>query len=102
MSQNKTKLLLLSIFTIVFLTVIKAQDKKTQPPAAPSTTAAATTPKTGPKPYTEVITDKAKSFTGLFTAHKVEDKWYFEIPDSVLGREVLAITRVSKTTTGAG
>jgi Domain of unknown function (DUF5117)/Domain of unknown function (DUF5118) len=34
--------------------------------------------------------------------HKVEDKWYFDIPDSLFGREILAITRVSKTATGAG
>jgi Met-zincin/Domain of unknown function (DUF5117)/Domain of unknown function (DUF5118) len=58
--------------------------------------------KPGPKPYKEVITDKAKTQKGLFTVHKVEDKYFLEIPDSILGREFLAITRVAKTTTGAG
>ena len=55
----------------------------------------------GPKPYKEVITDKAISKQGLFTVHKVEDKFYFEIPDSILGREILANTRYSKTPAGA-
>jgi len=57
-------------------------------------------PKQAPKPYKEVITDKAVSRTGLFTVHRVDDKWYFEIPDSILGREILTVTRYSKTAAG--
>lgn len=56
--------------------------------------------RTAPKPYKEVITDKAITKKGLFTVHKVEDKYYFEIPDSILNREVLAVTRLSKTAGG--
>ncbi len=59
-------------------------------------------PKQGPKPYKEVITDKAITRHGLFTVHKVEDKYYFEIPDSLLLREFMAITRFSKTAAGGG
>ena len=59
-------------------------------------------PKQGPKPYKEVITDKAVTHTGLFTVHQVEDKWYFEIADSMLEREFMAITRFSKTAAGGG
>jgi hypothetical protein len=58
--------------------------------------------KTGPKPYKDVITAKTVSKSGLFTVHNVDDKWYFEIPDSLLGREFMAITRYSKTPGGAG
>src|SRR5689334_23344804 len=54
-----------------------------------------------PKPYKEVITDKAVSKTGLFTVHKVDDKWYFEIPDSILNRDILVVTRYGKTPAGA-
>ncbi|HEY4111720.1 zinc-dependent metalloprotease [Puia sp.] len=53
-----------------------------------------------PKPYKEVITDKAISHPGLFTVHRVEDKWYFEIPDSILGRDILVSTRYGKTASG--
>src|SRR5262249_9665606 len=59
-------------------------------------------PKQGPKPYKEVITDKAVTHSGLFTVHQVEDKWYFEIADSMIGREFMAITRFSKTAAGGG
>ncbi|MDO6430591.1 zinc-dependent metalloprotease [Flavitalea sp. BT771] len=57
-------------------------------------------PKQGPKAYKDVITDKAVTTTGLFTVHKVEEKWYFEIPDSLLKKQVMAITRFSKTAGG--
>src|SRR4051812_21847697 len=49
--------------------------------------------KEGPKPYKEVITDKALTQHGLFTVHKVEDKYYFEIADSLMNKEIMAITR---------
>jgi hypothetical protein len=65
-------------------------------------TGMAAAPKPGPKPFKEVITEKAVSKKGLFTVHKVEDKYYFEIPDSLIGREIMAITRFSKVPGGAG
>ena len=55
----------------------------------------------GPKPYAEVITSKAKTDRGLFTTHRVEDKYYFEIPDSLLNREILVVNRISKAPAGA-
>ena len=33
--------------------------------------------------------------------HKVEDKWYFEIPDSLFNREILAVTRFDKAPAGS-
>ena len=57
--------------------------------------------KTGPKPYGEVITKKAVSQKGVFTVHFQDDKYLFEIPDSLLGRELLAVTRFTKVAGGA-
>jgi hypothetical protein len=53
-------------------------------------------PANGPKPYKEVITSKAKTDAGLFKVHKVDDRYYFEIADSLLGRDVLVVNRISK------
>jgi hypothetical protein len=53
-----------------------------------------------PKPYKEVITDKAKTDEGLFKVHMVDDKWYFELPDSLLNRDILVVTRISKSASG--
>ena len=55
-----------------------------------------------PRPYREVITDKAISKKGMFTVHKVDDKFYFEIPNAMLGKEILAVTRYIKVPTNSG
>ncbi|MDV7699070.1 zinc-dependent metalloprotease [Chryseobacterium soli] len=52
------------------------------------------------KPYKEVITDKAVSDQGVFTVHKIDDKYYFEIPDSMLKKEFLLVTRLTKAAAG--
>src|SRR5262245_21029962 len=50
----------------------------------------------GLKPYREVITEKAKTDEGMFRVHKVEDKWYFEIPDTLLGLDIMVVNRIAK------
>ncbi len=47
------------------------------------------------KAYKDVITKDAISDEGLFKVHKVKDSHYFEIPDSLLDREMLIVSRVS-------
>jgi ribosomal protein S18 acetylase RimI-like enzyme len=53
-------------------------------------------PPSGPRPYAEVITVKAKTVNGLFKIHKQEDRYFFEIPDSLLGRDLLVVNRIAK------
>jgi hypothetical protein len=80
--------------------VVTAQDRR--PATTPSTTPPVTPPvaaspfKAGPRPYKDVITEKAITKKGLFHVHKVEDKWFFEIGDTVLGRDILIVNRISK------
>src|ERR1700750_2378697 len=52
------------------------------------------------KSYKEVITDKAVSDQGVFTVHKLDDKYYFEIPDRMLKKEFLLVTRLTKAAAG--
>ena len=54
------------------------------------------------KPYDKVITKDAKTDEGLFRVHTVDDKRYYEIPDSLFNREMLMVSRISKTATGIG
>ncbi|MBA4849826.1 zinc-dependent metalloprotease [Emticicia sp. BO119] len=74
--------------------------KTTPPPTTPAKPAE--TPKTGPKPYKDVITDKAKTSKGLITVHKIDEKYFFEIADSLIGRDIMTVTRYSKTAAGGG
>ena len=46
------------------------------------------------KTYSDIINDKAKTDIGLFDVHKVEDKFYYEINDTLLGRDMLMVTRI--------
>ncbi|MCL6267833.1 zinc-dependent metalloprotease [Flagellimonas myxillae] len=54
------------------------------------------------QPYDKVITKEAKTDDGLFQVHQVDDKHYYEIPDSLLNREMLMVSRISKTASGIG
>ena len=107
--MNLTKIAaLLAALIVTTISPALAQRRRSQPTPADTSKPRAPfpggfgMPKQGPKPYKEVITDKAITQTGLFTVHKVDDKWYFEIPDSLLSQEFMAITRFSKTAAGGG
>ncbi|MDR3715761.1 MAG: zinc-dependent metalloprotease [Puia sp.] len=100
------RLLPLIIFSFTVSRLYPQDKKPANPPASANGSSPVVIPsllsKSGFRPFKEVATDKSLRFTGLFTVHKVDEKWYFEIPDSLFGREILAITRVAKTATGAG
>ncbi|WP_198008511.1 zinc-dependent metalloprotease [Flavobacterium sp. ACAM 123] len=55
-----------------------------------------------PKPYKKVIDSTAVTQRGLIDVHKMDNKYLFEIPDSILGSEMMTITRYSKTPAGGG
>lgn len=76
------------------------KNKKNQPPAA----AEAKKPdaKKEPKPYKKVIDSTAVTQKGLIDVHKVADKYLFEISESLIGKEIMTITRYSKTPAGGG
>jgi hypothetical protein len=100
----------LKLFSLLMATAIvatpftsEAQSKKKKKSKTP-TTQASTPPakKDGPQPYAQVITSKAITDDGLFKVHKIDNKYFYEIPDSLLNREMLMVTRIAKTATGIG
>jgi len=56
--------------------------------------------KEGIKKFSEIITAKTKADSGLFNTYKVDGKYYYEIPDSLINREMLVVTRYVKTPGG--
>ncbi|WP_457617592.1 zinc-dependent metalloprotease [Lutibacter sp.] len=50
------------------------------------------------QPYNKVITKEAKTDDGLFKVHTIDDKYLYEIPDSLFERELLMVTRIAKNT----
>ncbi|MDD4638660.1 MAG: zinc-dependent metalloprotease [Bacteroidales bacterium] len=48
------------------------------------------------------LCSKAKLNEGMFNIYNLEGKYYFEIPDSLFGRDMLLVTRTSKTAMDMG
>ncbi|MGH7128383.1 MAG: DUF5118 domain-containing protein, partial [Planctomycetaceae bacterium] len=72
-------------------------------PAAPQgedTTRRAAAP--APRPFREVVPAAATADSGLFTVYRTNDKLFFEIPDSLLGRELLLISRIARVPSNLG
>ncbi|MGE0439087.1 MAG: zinc-dependent metalloprotease [Gemmatimonadales bacterium] len=57
---------------------------------------------TGPRPYTQVVTRGAKSDSGVFLVHEVDDRYLFEVPVSLLGRDMLLVSRIAGVAPGMG
>lgn len=54
------------------------------------------------KPFSDVIEDSFEKDEGLFTVYENDGSYYYEIPDSLLGREMLMVSRIAKTAQGIG
>jgi hypothetical protein len=54
------------------------------------------------KEYCKVITKDAISDDGLFMVHKVDKKYYFEIPNKLLDKDMLLVSRLSKLPSNLG
>jgi hypothetical protein len=66
----------------------------------PSSVPTANTELTSLRKYNNLIKPNAITRRGLFTVHKIEDNYYFEIPDSLLGRDLLVVSRISQGAAG--
>jgi hypothetical protein len=54
----------------------------------------------GPKAFSEVIKDDFEKDEGLFNVYKDNSTYYYEIPDEMLDREMLMVSRIAKTADG--
>ncbi|EJL64462.1 zinc-dependent metalloprotease [Flavobacterium sp. CF136] len=76
----------------------KEKSKKGETEAAPPEKK----PESTIKEYSKVITKDAVSDDGLFTVHKVDKKYYFEIPNKYLNKDMLLVSRLSKLPSNLG
>lgn len=54
------------------------------------------------KAYGDVITDEAKTDSGLFVIHRIDEKLFYEIPQELLEKEMLLVTRTAATANNIG
>lgn len=94
------KLLAFSLlFVFIGTTTIDAQRRKSKKDSKKETT---TTPKKKIPVYKTIVNSKSKTDDGLFKVHQSKGKFYYEIPKSMLGKEMLMVTRLREIPAGLG
>lgn len=74
--------------------------KDTIPRETPSSVPAGNEQLTAPRNYYNLMRNRQVHRKGLFSVHKVADNYYFEIPDSILGRDLLVVARIAQGAAG--
>jgi len=105
-----TLLVAVSAISLAIPNLASAQNPPVVPPAAPAAgqpptgeaAGAANAARRGPRPYAQVITPRAVTDRGGITVHRVDDRYFFELPDSLLARDFLMVTRVAGVPAGSG
>lgn len=90
---------------VIAASALSAQQPTGAPPAQPAAQGGGAQPaaaRRAPRPYAQVITDKAVTDVGMLTVHKVEERWFLEVPDSLVGRDQLLVTRLAGVPAGVG
>lgn len=91
------------ILCIAFPTSVEAQRRKKKKKNAKETVAPKPKPKKKKSPkYSDFVNKTTKTDKGLFDVHENKDKFYYEIPDSLLGKELLLVTRLKDIPAGLG
>src|SRR6185503_10748036 len=94
-------MLRISLALLLAASTIVAQEPA---PSAPAPTPGQTPPQGGgagaaaarrPRPYGQVITDRARTERGGITVHRVDERWFLELPDSLVARDFLLVSRIS-------
>ena len=95
-----------SALVLAAMPVLRAQEPvpAANPPAATGAeaTPAQQQPRRAPRPYAQVITSRAHTERGGITVHRVDDRYFVEVPDSLMTRDFLLVTRIAGVPAGSG
>ena len=101
--MTPVRTLLTFLLGVVLLAGCRTTRPMTPPPSGAQNAAKANgDKKKKDKTYRDVITEEAETDEGLFDVHRVDEKYYYEIPDSLLDREMLLVTRIARTENNIG
>jgi hypothetical protein len=98
----KKILLLAMILCIAIPTSVDAQRRKKKKKNSKETVAPKPKPKKKTPKYSDFVNKTSKTDKGLFDVHETKDKFYYEIPDTLLGKEMLLVTRLKDIPAGLG
>jgi hypothetical protein len=97
----RKKALMLAVIISSFITISSAQNTEDEKENNEDNNAAACDETVKPikkseKSYEKFLEEKVKKDTGLFIIYNIDDKYYFEINDSLLSRDMLLGSRVAE------
>ncbi|PKD42401.1 zinc-dependent metalloprotease [Rhodohalobacter barkolensis] len=95
---QKLSALMLALLLIAGCASTDSVQSSDAPSERPSGAAAASSD--GPKPFSEVIKESFDKDEGLFNVYKDNSTYYYEIPDDMLEREMLMVSRIARTADG--
>ncbi|MDA9992738.1 zinc-dependent metalloprotease [Flavobacteriaceae bacterium] len=107
MLQNFISKMLIVFFTLGVTSYVDAQSGRIKRKKKKTTEIQKPKPKAKPKkgailPYGKVVTKEMKTDEGLFKVHSADNTYLFEVPDTLINREMLMVTRIAKTANGIG
>jgi hypothetical protein len=76
------------------------QEEDTIKKETPASVPVANSQTSAPRNYNSIIRSNAITRKGFFWVHKVSDSYYFEVPDSLLGRDLLIVSRIAQGAAG--
>ena len=95
------KLLILSLLlAFIFPSEANAQRRKSK--KKKETETEKSKPKSKTKKYSDFVKKDTKTDEGLFKVHETDDKFYYEIPKELLGKEMLLVSRIKELPSGFG
>ena len=80
----------------------ESQAEESASPTGRSATRSSSNGDDGMKSYEDVIGENMETDEGLFTVHREKQKVLYEIPDSLLGAELLLVSRIARTADNIG
>ncbi len=100
----KRLLLIVAIFCIAIPTSVDAQRKKSRKNKKAKKEVQVPKPKPKKKTpkYSDFVNKSTKTDEGLFDVHETKGKFYYEVPNDLLGKEMLLVTRLKDIPSGLG
>jgi hypothetical protein len=96
------KKIILAVFLSGTLALSSCKSNKAAAAKANSEASKSKDKDNGMKPYSKVITKEAKTDEGLFKVHQIDDKYYYEIPNNTLKKDMLLVSRIAQIPSNLG
>jgi hypothetical protein len=89
------RILIPVLSTLLSAALPLAGQQQQPPPAGQTPSSTGQQQRRAPRPYADVLPPRTVTDTGGITVHHVDERWFFEVPDSLRGRDFLLVSRIA-------